>query len=195
VRQTFPGLRGFIGGTMGGDLGETEVENLGVSALGDEKVGRLDVAMNDALAMGGVERIGNLDRKRQQGFQIEGTAGDAVLQSGAVEKLHHDERLAVLLTDLVNGADVGMVECGSGPGLAAETFQGLRIVGDVVRKELESDEASELGVFGLVNQAHAAAAQLLQDAVVGNSLADHPPQILRWRSEQVNESRASSHRA
>jgi hypothetical protein len=43
------------------NFGQTEIQNLGVSALGDEDVGRFDVAMDDALAVCRVERIGNLD--------------------------------------------------------------------------------------------------------------------------------------
>ena len=39
------------------------------------------------------------------------------------------------------------------------------------RQELERDEAAELRVLGLVDDAHAAAADLLQDAVVGNGVS------------------------
>src|SRR5262249_5977077 len=41
-------------------LGETEVEHLHRSAGGNLDVGRLQVAMNDALLMRGLERLGNL---------------------------------------------------------------------------------------------------------------------------------------
>ena len=43
------------------NLRQSKVQNLGVSALGDEDVRRLDVAMNDAFGVRRVQRIGNLD--------------------------------------------------------------------------------------------------------------------------------------
>jgi len=46
----------------------------------------------------------------------------------------------------------------------------LRIARYVVRKELERDESPKLQVFGLVHDAHPAAAEFLNDAVVGDGL-------------------------
>ena len=65
------------GGDARGDLGEAEVENLGVAARGDEDVGGLDVAVDDALGVGGVEGVGDFDGQREQGFVIERPPGDA----------------------------------------------------------------------------------------------------------------------
>jgi hypothetical protein len=57
--------------------------------------------------------------------------------------------------------------------LATETLQRLRVPGHVVWEELEGDEAAELGVFGLVNNAHSASAELFEDAVMRDGSADH----------------------
>jgi hypothetical protein len=46
----------------------------------------------------------------------------------------------------------------------------LRIFGDVVRQKFEGYEPAELEVFGLVDDAHASAAEFLEDAVVRNGL-------------------------
>jgi len=43
------------------DLGQTKVENFSVPALGDEDVGGFHVAMDDALGVGRIQRIGNLN--------------------------------------------------------------------------------------------------------------------------------------
>ena len=101
-----------------------------------------------------------------------------MFQGLAVEKLHGDEGLAVFFADFVNGADVGVVQCGGGLGFALKTGESLRIAGYVIGKELEGDEAVKARVFRFVDDAHAAAAELLDDAVVRDGLADHFPSII-----------------
>ena len=73
-----------------------------------------------------------------------GRASDAVLQRHAVEKLHDNEGLPVLLPNLVDGADIGMIQRGGGLRLALEAGQGLRVFGDVVGQKLERDKASRV---------------------------------------------------
>ena len=72
-------------------LRQSEVQDLGVAALGDEDVGRLDVAMDDAFGMRRIQRVGDLDRQRQQRLSLHRLPGDAVLQRHAIEEFHGDE--------------------------------------------------------------------------------------------------------
>ena len=83
-----------------------------------------------------------------------------MLEGGAFEKLHHDKGLAVLLADIVNGADVGVVQCGGGLRFTPEASQGLGIVGHLVRQKLQGDKAEQARVLGLVDHAHPTAAEL-----------------------------------
>jgi hypothetical protein len=63
-----------------------------------------------------------------------------------------------------------MVEGGGGAGFSLEALEGLRIFGDVVGEKFQGYEAAELGVFGFVDDAHATAAELFDDAVVRDGL-------------------------
>ena len=151
------------------------------AALGDEDVGGFDVAVDDAGAMGGVERVGDFDADFEKAFEFERAAGDDVLESGAVEKFHGDEGAAVVFADVVDRADVGMVQGGGGAGFALEAIERLWIVREIVGEKFESDEAAEAGVFGFVDDAHSAAAEFFDDAVMGDGLADEGGGVGHWR--------------
>ena len=158
------GERLFQRGTE--NFGEAEVEDLGLTAFGNENVGGLDVAMDDALGVGGVECIGNLDAEVEDGIGFEGAPFDAMFERVAFEKLHGDEVAAVVIPDVVDGADVGMVQGRSGTGLAAKALDGLSILGGFFGEEFKGETAAEACVFGLVDDTHTAAAKFLDDAIV-----------------------------
>ena len=96
-----------------------------------------------------------------------------MLQRRAVQKLHGDERLAVLLANVINRADVGVVQCGCSLRLALKTGERLRVTGHFLRQELERDEAMQPRVLSFIDHTHAATTELLDDAVVRDGLADH----------------------
>ncbi len=164
-----------------------------MSALGDKDVGGLDVAVDDALRMGGVEAVGDFDGEGEQSFVFERASGDEVLEGDAVEVLHGDEGLVAMPADFVDGADVGVIEGGGGAGLAAEALEGLRVAREIVGKKLEGNETAEFGVFSFVDNTHASTAEFFDDAVVRDSLADqsrrvpHGGSILLSWGRAVNE--------
>jgi hypothetical protein len=96
-----------------------------------------------------------------------------MLEGLPFEILHDDEGLAFMLADLVNRADVRVVQHRGGARFAFETFESLRVQGEAVGQELERYKAAELGVLGLVDHAHPSAAELFQNAVVCDRLANH----------------------
>src|SRR5580700_2403405 len=95
-----------------------------------------------------------------------------MLQRRAVEILHHDERMPILLADLMNRADVRMVQSRSGASLATKPFEGLRVAHNVIWQELQRYEAAKLSILGLIDNPHPSAAKLLQNAVVRNCAAN-----------------------
>ena len=48
------------------ELGEAEIDNLGVTVLGDHDVGRLQIAVDDALLVSTGQALGDLGRKRER---------------------------------------------------------------------------------------------------------------------------------
>jgi hypothetical protein len=156
-----------------GELGEPEVEHLELARGAHEQVRRLDVAMNDAALMRRVERAGHLHRQ-VDGLRDGDRAGlQQLLDALALAQLHHDERLAVVLLDVVDDADVRVVERGGELGLAVEARERRGLGRQPRRQELERDVAAELHVVRAVHDAHAAGAQLGLDAIARDGLADH----------------------
>src|SRR5215468_5581297 len=98
-----------------------------MSTLCQEDVCWLDVPMNDACGMRGIECVRDLNPQRQHRFDFQGLSADSMFQRHTVKKLHDDERLGFVLADFVDRADVGMVQSGSRTCLPTETFQSLWI--------------------------------------------------------------------
>ncbi len=161
------------------NLGQPKVQNLGMSALGHKNVRGLDIAMNHSLGVRGIQRVGNLDGQRQNQFCFQRTPGDTVLQgtpsrnSMAIKDWspcwcrfrgwcrYWDGSAR---TQHAPRAESAPKPAGLGPNFSGKKFKG--------------DEAAKLGVLGLIDHAHPSAAELLNDPVVRDGLADHLGQIL-----------------
>jgi hypothetical protein len=137
-----------------------------VPALGHKDVCGLDVAVDDTFGVSGVERVRNLDRQTEQHTRLDGLSADPMLQGHTVQKLHDQERMTVLLPDLMDRADIGMVQSRGRLRLPLEAGQGLGVFGDVLRQKLQGDKPVQGQVLGLVDHTHTAATELLDDAVV-----------------------------
>ena len=155
------------------DLREAEVEDLGLPARDDEDVGRLQVAVHDPLRVRRLQRVRDLDPEVQQRPEVERPPPDPVREGFPLEQLHGDEVLPLVVVDLVDRADSRVIEGGGSAGLALEALERGRVLGHFRGQELERDVPAELRVLGLIDDAHAPAAELGGDPVVGDGLADH----------------------
>ena len=88
------------------------------------------------------------------------------VQALALDELHGVVVDAVVLADAEDRHDVGVVQPGRGPGLAAEPLQVGRPQQAVHGQHLQRDVPAQRLLHGLVDDAHAAAADLAEDAVV-----------------------------
>ena len=154
-------------------LGDPEVQHLGVTAVGHEEVGGFDVAVDDAFTVRGAQRIRDLGADRQDTIHRHRPAANFVLERRALEQLHRDERLAVVLADVVNRADVGMVERGGRPRFTRKSRECLIVARLGDRQKLERDLAAQPRVLSAIDDAHPSTAEELHNAVVRDGLADH----------------------
>jgi hypothetical protein len=87
------------------------------------------------------ERIGSLNRQFQHFFERKRFARNAVPQCFAVEKLHRNELLAVLLANVVDSANAWVIQRRSGLCFSAEAFESSGVVGCLARQEFQTDWA------------------------------------------------------
>src|SRR4029077_2354111 len=97
-------------------------------ARSDKDICRLDIAMNDAFGVSGVQGVGDFDGQSQERFSIEWRAGNSVLEGGPLKALHGNKGAALMFADVINRADIGMIECGGGLCFAAKAAKCLRIL-------------------------------------------------------------------
>ena len=97
-----------------------------------------------------------------------GVPSSLLVEAAAVDELQREEGQAVVLADLVDLHDVRVLQAGDGLGLGPEAGQLLGAGVVAGQDHLQGDDAVERELPGLVDDAHAAAAQLAQDFVAGH---------------------------
>ena len=113
-------------------LCQSKIQDFGVPSIGDKDVGRFNIAVNDALGMGRIEGVCNIDANIKQTLRLQRTCENRLLQCFAVQVLHHDERASLVIADFVDGTNIGMIQSRCRPGFAPKTFQRLIILGNVI---------------------------------------------------------------
>src|SRR5580658_1676376 len=81
-----------------------------------------------------------------------------MFQSRTVEELHHDEGPFSASSDLVDGADIGVIQSRRGSCFAAEARESLGVLRQLLGQKFQGHKAAQFEVLGLVDYAHASAA-------------------------------------
>src|SRR5256885_13046652 len=155
------------------ELGQTKIEKFYLRAIGYENVRGLDVAVDDGLGVSGFECVGHLIAKLGYTLDLHGLAGNEMLKRLPFEKFHDDKILVGVLVDVVNRADVRVIQGGGGSRFALEALDGQMVFRNMFREKLQADVPTQAQIFGAIHNSHAAAAELLQDAVMRNSPPNH----------------------
>src|SRR5262252_740505 len=93
------------------------------------------------------------------------TRGHALSQRLPLEQFHDEERLTSILTDVINGADIRMVQRGNGPCFSLKTFESnaARRIG--AGEKLQSNVAVETRIPGAVYRTHTTGTKSRPDLV------------------------------
>ena len=108
-----------------------------------------------------VEGIRDLHPEIEDLFDRQRLAMNVLPQRLAVDELHGDEWRVVLLADVVDGADAGMIERGRRERFSAKAFQRLRVLRHAVRQKFQGDRAVEPRVDRFVDDTHSASTEFL----------------------------------
>ena len=112
--------------------------------------------MDDAFLVCGIQCIGDLARVVERGLKWQ-----RPFRRFPFDQLHHE----VVGTDIVQRADVGVVQRGDGPCLALEP------VAEVLARHLDGDIAPDTRVVRAIDDTHAAGANLRDDLVGAEPVA------------------------
>ena len=146
-------------------FGQAEVQHLHGAVGGHLDVGGLQIAVDDALVVRVLERVGHLPRDGQRFVERNRPAADALRQRRAFDQFHHQRADWAGFFQAVDGRDVRMIERRQELGFALEAGHALGIAGEGLGQDLQRDVAIEASVAGAVDFAHAAGAEERDDLV------------------------------
>jgi hypothetical protein len=152
-------------------LDQAEVGQVGVVVGPDEDVLRLDVPMDQARAVGFLERLGHLREQPQAARGVQLPVEDQPLQGRALDQAHGQEQPVVGLPRLVDGDDVLVVQPGLQLALPLEALTEARILAQLFREQLERDHSVERELGRAIDRAHRALTECPVDAVPGHDRA------------------------
>src|SRR5262249_10029737 len=147
----------------------------GLAVAGQEDVRGLQVAVDDALGVRVVdgagqrfEPAGGLVRRQRPAYQL-------FRQAAALDEFQREVRARQALADLVVADleeldDVGVLQARHRPGLGAEALPLVRVGEAAAQQHLQGDHAAQPDVRALVGAPHAAPAALRPDLITA-----HPP--------------------
>lgn len=140
--------------------GETEVRNEDLIAISDEDIVRLEVAMDYALVMGGLQGLTKLPRKFEAALERKRALFlEDVVEILTVHECHSDEFHTVGFAEIVDTQNVFVGDSAGEEKFVLEALNDLRVAGKFRLQDLQGDETIELPIVRFVNAPHAALAE------------------------------------
>jgi hypothetical protein len=152
-------------------FGETKIQHLGRAVGGDHHVGGLQVTMDDAAIVGGLEGLGDLPRDGDRLVDRDRAAGQTRRQRLARDVFHDEISRTFVVGQLVNAGDVRVLECAERLRLALEAGHALGVGRELWRQGLDRHVPPELRVARPIHLAHAPGAEVGEDFVRSEACA------------------------
>ncbi len=145
---------------------QTKVEDLHQSPIGQHHVCRLQVAMKDPQQMRRAQTVRDLDAHRQHQLQTRRPLSNDLVQRLPRHILHHDVGFFALFADLIDGADVGVLDRRGQPRLAQHSRPHLLHRQRRPPQDLQHHGTHQLRIVGQIHDSAAARAQFPDEFVV-----------------------------
>ena len=159
-----------------GKAGNTEIGNFYTAIPQDHNVLRLDVAVNNATAMGVVQTADDLRDKMQRFAPVHLTAAlHILLQRNAFQQFHYDIFQFPLTGNIINGHNICVGQLRYRLRFIAETAAEISAVCQITLEDLHCNHTVQTVALCLVDICHTAAADQLKDLI---SLVQHFSNIL-----------------
>ena len=154
-------------GPLGGprNPGQAEVEDLHATVVGHEQVGGLEIAVHDALRMGGGQPSRDLHAVVHRLADTARRPAQDLAHGGAFQQLRNQVGGAVMGPHVEENQEVRMAERSCRPRLLLEAAQAIGVGREGAGQDLQRDLAADTKVFCAVDLAHASSAQGAEDFV------------------------------
>jgi hypothetical protein len=143
----------------------------------EENVGGLDVAVDNASSVTSVERVGDVDGDGEKSFRFQRMPRNAMRQGDPVQKFHDNEWLTILLSNLMDRADMGWFKAEAALASRRKRPRVCVCWATSSGRNLRATK-TQRRVLGLVDHPHPTTAQSLDDVVVRNGSANHTESML-----------------
>jgi hypothetical protein len=122
--------------------------------------------MHDSARVCRFECGGDLQAILQHARNRQRSPSDHPVERLSLDELHDDERVVVLLFDVVDGDDVRMIQRRGCARFVKEPAQTAGVDAGVSRQRFDRDGAAQTGIRRPIDHTHAAAADFFPEAIV-----------------------------
>ena len=121
--------------------------------------------MNDAMVVGGFERLGNLSGDWQRFVEWNSALRDPIGKGRPLDELEHQRLYAAAVFKSVNCGNVRVIQRGQYLRFAFEAGEPIRIEREQFRQDLQRDVAIQPRIPGTIDLAHASGAEGGEDFI------------------------------